>query len=169
MTTNTLDMTNPRPWYREFWVWFVIALPATVVVAGLSTAYIAISGADALVVDDFQKVGMVARKVGSQERRAAALNIAATAAFDRESGSITVRLQGNVEPDLLQLGLHHPTLSSMDRTVTLRRDETGLYRGNIGENVAGHWHVRIADETNGWRIKGRLGHDQQMVELDGSL
>lgn len=32
---------QPAPWYKHAWVWFIIALPATAVVASLYTVYIA--------------------------------------------------------------------------------------------------------------------------------
>ena len=47
--TDTLDT---KPWYRHFWVWFIIALPAAAVVAGLFTLYLAVSNPDSLVISD---------------------------------------------------------------------------------------------------------------------
>ena len=57
-------MTNPKkqndnpvpgqdlPWYRQFWPWFIIALPASVVVASFITLWLAISNPDHLIIDD---------------------------------------------------------------------------------------------------------------------
>ena len=42
------------PWYRQFWPWFIIALPASVVIASFYTLWLAISNPDHLVVDDDQ-------------------------------------------------------------------------------------------------------------------
>lgn len=39
------------PWYRHRWPWLLMAGPAVVVVAGVFTAWLAISRADALVAD----------------------------------------------------------------------------------------------------------------------
>ena len=43
---------DSKPWYRQPWVWFLIALPMTAVVGGLVTMYIAATTSDGLVVDD---------------------------------------------------------------------------------------------------------------------
>ncbi len=40
------------PWYRQFWPWFIIALPAAAVIAGIITLYLAVSNPVSLVVDD---------------------------------------------------------------------------------------------------------------------
>jgi hypothetical protein len=40
------------PWYRQFWPWFIIALPAAVVIASFFTLWLAISNPDHLVLDE---------------------------------------------------------------------------------------------------------------------
>ncbi len=47
-TQATEDAASP-PWWRVGMVWLVLSGPAIVVVAGVTTAYIAISGADPIV------------------------------------------------------------------------------------------------------------------------
>ncbi len=46
------------PWYRQFWPWFIIALPASAVVASFITLWLAISNPDQLVIedDDYQRL-----------------------------------------------------------------------------------------------------------------
>ena len=43
--------TGTRPWYREPWPWLLMAGPAIVVVAGLFTAYLAVTSFDGFAVD----------------------------------------------------------------------------------------------------------------------
>lgn len=52
-------MQNPQavndqnlPWYKQFWPWFIIALPASVVVASFFTLWLAISNPDQIVLSD---------------------------------------------------------------------------------------------------------------------
>jgi hypothetical protein len=40
------------PWYRQFWPWFIIALPTAAVLASFYTLWLAISNPDYIVVDD---------------------------------------------------------------------------------------------------------------------
>ena len=44
-----------RPWYREPWPWLLMAGPATVLVAGAATTWIAFASADGLVAEDYYK------------------------------------------------------------------------------------------------------------------
>jgi uncharacterized protein len=53
--------TAPR-WYREPWPWLLMAGPAIVVVAGLYTAYLAVTTNDALVAGDREPAVSAARR-----------------------------------------------------------------------------------------------------------
>lgn len=46
------DGKDLLPWYKQFWPWFIIALPASVVIASFFTLWLAISNPDHLVVDE---------------------------------------------------------------------------------------------------------------------
>lgn len=163
---NTSIGSEPaRPWYRESWVWFVIALPLSAVVAGIGTVVIATGGSDSLVVDDFNKVGLVARRETARERAAARLGVAAVVSLDRRSGEVTVRLDGADEPASLSLGLFHPTRREFDRTAMLSRDAAGLYRGSVGADVSGRWYVQLADSEGDWRVTGRITADESLVSI----
>lgn len=50
--------TDTISWYRQFWPWFLIALPGTVVVASLITIYIAFTHQDPLVDGNYYKHGL---------------------------------------------------------------------------------------------------------------
>lgn len=43
-----------QPWYRQFWPWFIIALPASAVIASFFTLWLAVSNPDTLVISDDQ-------------------------------------------------------------------------------------------------------------------
>lgn len=165
MSTEASHNETMRPWYREPWLWFVIALPFSAVVAGISTVIVANSGSDSLVVDDFEKVGLVARRETGREREAVARHVAANISIDRDSGQVILRLEGDARPAAVTLNVFHPTRRDMDRSTLLIRDDAGLYRGNIGENVTGHWYVQLADDAGEWRVTGKLPVDANLVSI----
>jgi hypothetical protein len=63
------DMQETKPWYRHFWVWFIIALPAAAVAAGLFTLWLAVSNPDSLVIsaDEYQQLRSSLKAESSQQ------------------------------------------------------------------------------------------------------
>lgn len=47
-----------QPWWKFGYVWLVIAGPAVVVVASLVTVYLAVSGKDPVVDEDYYRKGL---------------------------------------------------------------------------------------------------------------
>ena len=74
-------MHTAAPWYRQFWPWFLLALPAVVVVAGFITLYIAIHHADSPVRDHYAKEGLILRRDQAQDQAAARLGLGARLAI----------------------------------------------------------------------------------------
>jgi hypothetical protein len=52
------DAQQIEPWYRQFWPWFIIALPASAVIASFFTLWLAISNPVQMVVteQDYQQL-----------------------------------------------------------------------------------------------------------------
>ena len=53
---------DTKPWYRQFWPWFIIALPASAVVASLYTVSLAVRTTDSLVVTSEDGMDVVASR-----------------------------------------------------------------------------------------------------------
>jgi hypothetical protein len=39
------------PWYRQFWPWFIIAIPSAAIIGGLVTLWLALTHPESLVVE----------------------------------------------------------------------------------------------------------------------
>lgn len=144
------------PWYRQFWPWFIIALPASAVVAGLVTLSIAINHPDAMVVDDYYKEGLAINRQMEKEQAARDLGLQALLRFDTSSESLTIEAIGDTPlKGELNLQLVHPTLAGQDRTLTLAPDSDGRYIANLGEIASGRWHIVLEPADGGWRLSGR--------------
>jgi hypothetical protein len=51
--------TDAKPWFKSFWPWFVISLPAAGVIAGIATVIIAVQNAPIITDGD---IGRFARE-----------------------------------------------------------------------------------------------------------
>ena len=86
------SMLSDRPWYREPWPWILMSVPATAVVAGIITLWLAVSSADGLVAEDYYKQGLAINRV--IEREEAAQRLGLTASVAPVPGRLELRLDG---------------------------------------------------------------------------
>ena len=138
-----------RPWYREPWPWILMSGPATVVVAGAMTSWIAFTTADGLVADDYYKRGLAINAVLKREQAAARRGI--DARVERADGQVRVRLRG-AEPPVLFLNLVHATRAGFDVRLRLERAPDGNYESALPPLAAGHWRAVIDDPRGEWRV-----------------
>lgn len=139
---------DTKPWYRQFWPWFLIALPASVVIAGISTLFIAIEHADSLVVDDYYKKGLGINQVLAEDEAATRLGLAAEMTVDLSSRQIYVVLDNTHQslPEQLQLRWIHPTDSAQDHTLALGKVGEERYRGEFPFAPQGRWYLQLSGE-----------------------
>lgn len=159
MTETTLPGRKPKsvtPWYRQAWPWFLISLPATAVIAGFATAWIAIATDDGLVVDDYYKQGLAIQKTIGRAREAARQGLSAELVFT--ANLVEVRLKsrtGAPIPDTLFLTVSHPTRGGMDQAISLV-GSNGSYSAGLAALRPGHWNVLLEDESRQWRLSGAM-------------
>lgn len=148
---NTL---TGKPWYREPWPWFLISLPATAVIAGLTTVWIAATHFDGLVVGDYYKAGLAINQTLARDQAARALNLSATLQSDKPS--LTLTLTGRLQrpPDQMTLTLAHPTHQGKDQTFTLHHVGNGRYRAPLPALPVGKWNAQLVDADAVWRLSG---------------
>lgn len=153
---NTPGSLASKPWYREPWPWFLISLPATAVIAGVTTLWIAATSADGLVVGDYYKAGLAINQTLARDDAARAL--ALTATLKNEDGALTLTLAGRMKayPEQLTLTLAHPTRQGMDQTLVLSHAGSGHYRTSLPALPAGKWHAQLSDAASTWRLSGVL-------------
>ncbi len=153
---NPLNAPPLKPWYREPWPWFLISLPATAVIAGVATVWIAVQSADGLVVGDYYKAGLAINQTLARDDAARALALAAT--LNSEQGALTLTLSGrlHVYPERLTLQLSHPTHQGMDQILSFSHRGGGHYRAARPAMPDGKWHAQLTDNTSAWRLSGVL-------------
>ncbi len=158
------EPTAPTPWYRNRWFWLVATPPIAAVVGGLLTVWIAVRHADALVVDDYARIGRAFELDQSRDQRARAYGVQAALHLDRTSGDFELTVRG-VPPGALELKLLHPTDPAGDRHLGVAVDAGGHYAGRLAPLDAARREVEIASPQQGWRLRGVLpasGGDLQL-------
>ncbi len=64
----TADTQHSQPWWKYGHVWLVLAGPVIVVIAGLVTAYIAMSAPDPVLAQDYYRRGLEMNKTLAEEK-----------------------------------------------------------------------------------------------------
>ena len=144
------DVARAQPWYREPWPWILMAGPAIAVVAGLVTAWLALSGEDGLVIDDYYRQGLAINQTLSRSDAAERLGIKAQVYL--VDGRVRVLLGAAAGHGVLTLRLVHPTRAGMDQSLNLAAVEPGVYEGRLRPLRPGRWHVVL--EQRDWRLAG---------------
>ncbi len=154
-----------RPWYRHFWVWFLIVPPAsTVIFWGVILTTMA--SPPSLVVDDYGKIGLAYQDEQARDRVARELGISGRLSVQRERGRVTVALAGlDDPPQQLRLTLAHPTEAKRDSSATLERTGAEVYRGELGEAAPGRRYVTLLPGDHRWRLAGELSAAETELSL----
>lgn len=146
---------NPVPWYKQGWPWFLIALPAVAIVAGVITLVIAVKTWDGLVVDDYYKEGKAFVQTIERTERARALGLIAQ--LQIRTDSIRIQLSSSsdlrVVPATIRLTVSHPTRGGLDQELVLTGRD-GIFEGAMLPLSTGRWLFQIEDESRQWRMNG---------------
>lgn len=166
-------MRPPRedtlPWYKQFWPWFLISLPLSVVIAALVTINIAIDSDDGLVSDDYYKEGLAIHKDADSAAKATALGIAGTLSYDSETGAVGLVLDKALQgaASSLSLRVTHPTLPDQDQSVQLTPLDGMRFAGRVQLLGPANWKLQLRPADASWRIEGRLAlPDTSVARLD---
>ena len=153
----SLPLRPSQPWYREPWPWLLMLGPFVVILAGIYTAWLAISTSDGLVTDDYYRKGLKVDQTIARSERAKALGL--TAAVRVTSDTLSLRLtvadKQFIAPERLVVMVSHPTRAGLDQTQTVTR-EGAAYAGKFRLPASGHWLVSIEDEAKTWRLLGNV-------------
>ncbi len=155
-----------KPWYRHPFLWLAILLPASAVVAGLVTLYIAIINADDPVVDEWYKEGKSINRSAEQEQLAERLGIGLE--LSQVGASVQARLLSNASipmPASITVALRHPTLADRDVIIELVNLDDNHYRGDGVLPEDGRRNVTVTSAGGHWRLYQTVMTDKGVLQL----
>ena len=145
--------TDLSPWYKQFWPWLLIGLPATTVVAGIAMIFIAGAQPVALVKDDYYEEGKAINRQLDRDKMAAALGRTAVISFGADT--IDIKLAQLAGEEQVTVQFIHPLDDRKDQRFEAMR---------IGPN---HFQVIGTVTPQRWYIELEGGHQQQAWRLNG--
>lgn len=154
MTEENMTPVDKK-WHQYPYVWFLISIPAASVILSMVLIYLAISGRDPLVVDDYYKQGRAINKALTRNKTASEMGLVANIVMDHETGKLGLELRAKnktVLPEILELKITHATRGELDKIVRLYRAQPGHYQGQLPTQglQPGKWYLELA--TMQWRI-----------------
>ena len=152
MNPETLES---GPWYHHFWPWFIVVLLGSTVVAGISTVFIAVRGADPLVSDDYYREGKAINRALAADREAA-LREARALIRASDPATLSLEILGEL-PASLELEFSHVTREERDQSFEFEHLGDGNYRASraMPEGVF-YLTLRPAGPAVSWRLRGRV-------------
>lgn len=150
---------DTTPWYRQFWPWFIIALPASAVVGGLTTLWISMQTTDSLVLQSDDGVRNASDRRIAAERFASAAGLVALLDIDRDTGTVSAVIRsGGLDslPTTLEFELSHPAFADRDRAITLTKaipDAEGnpVWVGHFASVPEGRFYA-VLRSGDTWRL-----------------
>ena len=155
--SQVITPSAPRPWYRVPFVWLLIGLPLSAVIASVCTAIIAIEGADSLVSDNYYRRGLAINQDTLAIDTARTLGIGAQVNIHPTQIDVRLEAPQNILGTPLTLSLHHPADSRLDQELTLQYQGQQRYIAKLTPLHNGHWYVDITPRSQStWILKGQL-------------
>ena len=161
---------NAKPWYRHRWPWLLMLGPAVVIVVGAYTSWLALSGQDALVTDDYYRQGKAINQDLRRDRAAASLGLTAAMRYDAFEGRLIGRLFAHelAYAATVLIRLVHPTRPERDLTFTTQTDAAGMFVLPLAELDRACWLVQIEDTQGNWRLRSDWAWpERQSIEIGG--
>jgi hypothetical protein len=173
MNPNTpiLNAAPQPPWYAQRWPWLLMLGPATVVIAGVFTTWLAVTRPDALVVGDYYKQGQAINQDLRRDHVASGLHLALRMRFNPQAGRLegTLTSFGRPMATPFKLMFAHPTLPERDLALDARPDAAGRFSVALPALDRAHWQVVAEGDGQDWRLAHSWDwpkHGQVEIEAD---
>lgn len=149
-----------KPWYKQFWPWFLMCIPFSVIVAMVITLSVASRYSEnSMVVDDYYKKGRGINAEVEKVKEAQARDISFSLRHDAHQ--LVLRYSSGQPSQLtaLNVSFHHTTIAARDFNLVLTADGNQEFRGALPAEVNAHdgkWTITITPFDNSWRLSQQI-------------
>ncbi len=145
-------MNDIKPWYKQFWPWVLIGLPATAVIASVTTLFIAIENKPDMVVEDYYKKGKAIDV--DLTRLDNAYKLALKFKMNVQDTQITLsQTYGEPQTAALRLRFIHRTQQAKDFEQLITANGQGIYTMPLTAPIAGKWTIQVESFDGLWRVQ----------------
>ena len=147
---------DTQPWYTQFWPWLLISLPASAVIGGIATLYLAIQSPNALVVDDYYKAGLAINQVKHQQELAKIMQLEGLLRSNGKTVNLSLSGKLSINYKTLTLNIIHSTRAELDQKITLTHQNGNNFSAAVSKLIPGIWYLRLEPLDQSWEIRDRL-------------
>lgn len=157
-----MKQENPAiaPWYKQPWLWFLLAPLIAVAIYGTTFLYLAITTSDGVVKDDYYKVARGIETDSSRAELARTLGLDGDLLIDEVTGDVGLTLRGNLPGELTQLELEiiHPTHKKYDQIIQLRRlAGSNRFSGNLQQKLgSAKRYLVLQPADTSWNLRAEV-------------
>ncbi len=141
------------PWYKQFWPWFIILIPASAVIACITLLIYMSDKGPSMVVDDYYKKGKAVNLELSKFEKAKDLYLHADLFIN--DGVVTVEFTkgDHRNAPALKLSFYHTTLKEKDFDLVLSPNAKGQFSGVTEKLLDERYTVFIEPIDSSWKLK----------------
>ncbi|GAA0345757.1 FixH family protein [Bowmanella denitrificans] len=151
---------TPPPWYKQFWPWFLIAIPVTSIILSTKMLMLALGGEDSMVIDDYYKEGKGINMNLEKIQHARDLGIDIRLQFSDESLRLEFVQGAPNTGAALSMHFQHPTLADKDFNLLLTQNAAGVFSAPLAHPLEGKWKLTLEPFDKQWRILQDVGLPQ---------
>ncbi|NRF26006.1 FixH family protein [Vibrio coralliilyticus] len=145
-----------KPWYKQFWPWFILSLTVGVSILTLVRVAILTNHSIHLVTEDYYKKGKGINVDITRVKVTKELGLDAT--VRSEGDTVVIQFEkGQLDhyPAITAMFAHR-TLPDHDFTKLVTSDASGQYRLKLDSELQGPWFIELTPHDEKWLIQGRV-------------
>ncbi|EEW06066.1 hypothetical protein FXE87_07855 [Vibrio mimicus] len=154
-----------KPWYKQFWPWFLIILPLTVVIWTVVTVIVFANNSVSLVTEDYYKKGKGINIDLTKINVAKELGLQATVHSEGNTVIIEFDKGQLAHFPAIQAMFAHRTLPDRDFSQLITADAKGVYRVKLDSELQGPWFIELTPHDGQWLLQGRVTFPSSSTSL----